>query len=108
MSLDETRFHTLADEMLERMADSIDDALGDKIDVDYEHGIVNMKLPDGAVYVINKHGPMRQIWMSSPVSGASHFDFTDDHWIATRPPHGELVAMVVSELKAKFGVAVGI
>lgn len=108
MSLDETRFHSLADDILERMADAIDEALGDKIDVDFEHGILNMKLPGGGVYVINKHGPMRQIWMSSPASGASHFDHTDDGWVATRPPHGELVAMVVSELKAQFGVEVEI
>ncbi len=106
MSLDESRYTALADETLEHLADTIDDLLGDKIDVDLESGILTLSLDGGGQYVINKHTPNREIWMSSPVSGALHFAPAEDgQWISTRPPHGSLLPMLAGELSAKFGVA---
>lgn len=107
--MDESRFAQLADQTLEALADAIDDALGDRIDVDLDHGILTLTLDDKSQYVINKHGPMRQIWMSSPVSGASHFGYLETgHWQSTRDPAVDLVATVVAEMHGKYGIALSL
>ena len=108
MTLDETRFATLANEMLERIADAVDEALGDEIDVELQGGILTMSIDGGGQYVINRHAPNRQIWMSSPASGATHFDYVDGAWVSTRAPGSRLDTMLAAELKARFGTDVEI
>lgn len=107
MALDESTFHTVADGQLERLQGAIEDALGDRLDVELQGGILTIEFDSGGQYVINKHGPNRQIWMSSPVSGATHYDYdeTAEQWIGTRDA-GPLLDRLVSELKAKTGVTV--
>jgi len=105
MKLDESRFNTLADATLERIADIVDEVLGDRIDVESQGGIVTLTLNDGGQYVINKHGPNREIWMSSPASGAWHFAPADGAWISTREPRENLTILVARELGAKYGAA---
>ena len=82
------------------------EAVGDQLDVDLQDGILTIELDSGGQYVINKHAPNRQIWMSSPVSGASHFD-SDGHggWVGTRGA-GTLAAMLSAELAAATGETV--
>jgi len=104
--MDESRFSTLAGEMLERIADKVDEVLGEDIDVDLLGGILTLSLEAGGQYVINKHAPNREIWMSSPVSGAIHFAYADGSWISTREPRVVLDQVLAAELKAKFGVSV--
>ncbi|MCR6632358.1 MAG: iron donor protein CyaY [Magnetospirillum sp.] len=103
MSLDESRFSALAGETLERIGDAVDDALGDNIDVELQGGILTLTLPDGGQYIVNKHGPNREIWLSSPVSGAAHFAYDDGRWVSTREPHVVLEEVLAAELKVKFG-----
>jgi len=103
MSTDESRFASAADQLLNLMADTIDDVLGDDIDAELQGGILTLSLESGGQYVINKHAPNRQIWMSSPVSGATHYDFADGHWQSTRDPSARLPQVLAAELKAKFG-----
>ncbi|KAF0223715.1 MAG: protein implicated in iron [Rhodospirillaceae bacterium] len=104
MSVEESSFTAAADEFLSRVADMIDDALGDDIDAELQGGILTLALEAGGQYVINKHAPNRQIWMSSPVSGASHYDFADGQWLSTRDQSKALPAVLAAELNAKFGV----
>jgi len=107
MSLDDTSFTHTADKTLESFMDAIEAVLGDQADVDLESGILTIELDTGGQYVINKHAPNRQIWMSSPVSGATHYDFDADakQWRCTRS--GEFLdEKLVAELKASTGVAV--
>ncbi|MGE5516728.1 MAG: iron donor protein CyaY [Bacteroidota bacterium] len=106
MSLDDGRFATLADEVLDHLSDAIDDALGDEIDVDLQGGILTLALSGGGQYIINKHAPNREIWLSSPVSGAVHFAYADGRWVSTRDPALVLQEVLAAELKAKYGVSV--
>lgn len=106
MSLDESRFATLADSLLERIADVVDEALGDEIDAELRGGILTLTIESGGQYVINKHAPNREIWMSSPASGATHFRHVDGDWVSTRDPGARLAEMLAAELKARFGVVV--
>lgn len=80
--MEESAFVTLSDQVLERIAQRIDMAADGIWDVDFADGVLRITLPDGKVFVINRQRPNRQIWLSSPVSGAWHFDAPD--WKATR------------------------
>ena len=79
-------FETMAEKTLNMLLDRIDDVLGDTFDVDLNGGILNIELENGTQYVINKNAPNYEIWMSSPLSGASHYYLDEDleTWIDTR------------------------
>ncbi|HVJ32951.1 MAG TPA: iron donor protein CyaY [Terriglobia bacterium] len=101
--MDQSAFEGLATALLERLFDEIDMRLGDEIDVDYEGGILTLKLADGRTYLLNKHAPNREIWVSSPISGAWHFAYRegDKAWHSTRTVTegpDELNALLEAEL----------
>jgi len=84
--MDATQFENLAAKTLENLFDAIEDAIGDDADVDFDNGILTVELEDGRQYVINKHTPNKQIWLSSPISGAAHYEYGEDvgAWVSTR------------------------
>jgi frataxin len=85
--MDESSFETLADRTLADLQARIETALEDMdADVDLRGGILTIELEDGRQYVINKHAPNRQIWLSSPISGAGHYshDGASGQWRSTR------------------------
>lgn len=94
--MDTSAFEKLATEMLDDMMEAIDEQLGDSLDVDLNGGILTVELDDGGQYIINKHGASSQIWMSSPFSGATHYDFDEsaDVWVSTKG--GESLTDVLS------------
>lgn len=109
MAIDETRFSTLAEETLRRLIEAIDAASADSLDTDLRDGILTIELDSGAQYVVNKHVPNREIWVSSPVSGAWHFayDETQRAWRDTRG-RGDAGAMTLHRLlAAELGMAIG-
>lgn len=100
---DESAFHAEADRTLAAMLEAIDDALGDDLDVDIQGGVLTIELDTGGQYVINKQAPNREIWMSSPASGAAHFAYQAGRgWVATRSD-GTLHGMLEQELAAATG-----
>ncbi len=80
--MDNTKFTKLAEDYLQNLCERIEnsDNEGD-LDVDYLDGILNIELPDGGQYVINKHEASGKIWLSSPVSGANYFSYRDELWL---------------------------
>lgn len=109
MNNDRGDFEIRADALLESFMETIDDALGDALDIDLESGILTIELDGGALYVINKHAPSRQIWMSSPSSGATHFDFDEatGDWVNSRGPE-KLTDMLAVELAKATGKTVSL
>jgi len=104
MTLDDTRFEQLASDTLDRLMEAIDDQVGDVVDVEMQNGVLTLKLESGGEYVINKHRPNRQVWMSSPKSGATRYDYDEvrETWVSTGS--GErLLTMLGDELKAHTG-----
>ena len=99
MSLDESRFITLADTLIERIADAVEDKL-DTADADIQSGILTITVPGLGQYVINKHTPNREIWLSSPKSGAIHFAHRDGAWVSTRDASVVLLPLLSAELVA--------
>ncbi len=94
--MDEQQFLARVTSDLENLAERIE-AARDDAEVDLESGILTVIAP-GGTYVLNRHLPNREIWLSSPQSGAWHFAFQDGAWRSTRPPAAELVALLEGEL----------
>jgi frataxin len=105
---DESTFHAAADRTLAHFLERIEDSLGDDLDVDLQGGILTIELASGGQYVVNKHAPNRQIWLSSPVSGASHFAHEPGRgWISTRGG-AALHELLAQELGAATGTPVAL
>ncbi|KAJ9549334.1 hypothetical protein OSB04_021877 [Centaurea solstitialis] len=88
--LQEDEFHKLADatihDLLEKVEEYGDSVDIDGFDIDYGNQVLTVKFGSLGTYVLNKQTPNRQIWMSSPVSGPSRFDWDRDSeaWIYRR------------------------
>lgn len=104
MALDDRRFQTLADDTLDQLLAAIEDACADRAEVEFEGGILTVAPATGGQFVVNKHGPTRQIWLSSPLSGAWHFAWDEDAaaWRSTRGPE-----TLVEVLERDLGQALG-
>jgi frataxin len=108
MSLDESTFHVAAAATLSALMETIEDGLGDVLEVDMDGGILTIELDSGGIYVINKHALSRQIWMSSPVSGATHFGYcAEKGWLSIRSDES-LAGMLAGELAAATGKAINL
>lgn len=79
--MDEQTFENLADSLLM----SLEEALGDQADAELQGGVLTVQGEEG-VWVVNKHAPTKQVWLSSPKSGASHYAFEGESglWRDTR------------------------
>ncbi len=102
--MDDAAFQSAADSTLADLMDRLDEALGDELDIDLEAGVLTIELDSGAQYLINKHAPMRQLWLSSPVSGAGHYDYDAERgaWIDSRSGKS-LRALLGAELSTAAG-----
>ncbi|WMV39116.1 hypothetical protein MTR67_032501 [Solanum verrucosum] len=81
----------------------------DGFDVDYGNEVLTLKLGSLGTYVINKQTPNRQIWMSSPVSGPSRFDWDQSShgWIYRRTK-ANLQKVLEDELEKLCGSAINL
>ena len=104
MALTETAFTNLAEETLEHFLDALDEHLADHVEADLDGGNLTIDLEDGGHYILNLHRPNRQIWMSSPKSGASHYGYDEasGHWVCTRGG-GDLEERLGKELAEATG-----
>lgn len=74
--MNDTDFHCLADGVLSSIEADLEEADQEgSIDVEAMSGVLTLSLTDGKQYVISKHTPTRQVWVSSPFSGAHHFSY---------------------------------
>jgi frataxin len=90
----DSAFETLADSLLS----TLEEALGDQLDAELQRGILTVEA-DAGTWIVNKHAPTRQIWLSSPLSGARHyaFDAAAGQWLDTRGA-GDLLTALGDEL----------
>ena len=96
--MNETEFHRLADNMLNTMFDALEEA-DEKgaLDVEYQDGIMTIRLPGGKQYIVSKHAPSQQIWLSSPLSGGLHFSYDAATWAL--PTGARLSGVLAEEFK---------
>ena len=90
----DSAFETLADSLLA----TLEEALGDHVDAELQGGILTVEGDEGT-WIVNKHAPTRQVWLSSPRSGARHyaFDAGTGQWRDTRGGD-DLLAVLGAEL----------
>ena len=74
-------FESLADSLLA----ALEEGLGEHVDAELQGGILTVDGDDGT-WIVNKHAPTKQVWLSSPKSGARHyaFDAGSGRWRDTR------------------------
>lgn len=93
----DSAFESLADGLLE----SLEEEIGDHADAELQGGILTVE-GDAGTWIVNKHAPTRQVWLSSPRSGARHYAFeaVSGLWQDTRGGDDLLTA-----LSAELGVS---
>lgn len=75
-------FYKASTQTLEELADFFE--AWPHAEVDLLEESLTITLPHEHQYLINKHGVTRQIWLSSPFTGAHHFQLKDGQWRCTR------------------------
>lgn len=107
--MDDGAFEALAGVALERLMNALEAAAGDALDIDLDDGVLTVELESGAQYLVNRHAPTRELWLSSPVSGAGHFarDAETGAW-RDRRGGGDLIERLERELSQALGRAVSL
>ena len=90
----DSAFESLADSLLE----ALEEGIGDHADAELQGGVLTVEA-DAGTWIVNKHAPSRQVWLSSPKSGARHyaFDTGSGVWQDTRGGD-DLLATLSDEL----------
>ncbi len=97
-------FATAAAETLESLMHQLEERFGDDAELDLEDGVLRAEFDNG-VYLINRHMPLQQLWLSSPKSGAWHFapayfnDTKSADWLSTRGEKISIYDLLNKELK---------
>lgn len=102
--MDETQFHALAGEALQRIERALE-ASG--IDADYElkeGGVLEVEFADGSKIIVNRHGAAREIWVAAR-AGGFHFKWDGVSWRDSRDG-SELFAALSKLVSAQSGSAV--
>ena len=111
--MDASQFESRADATLARLEQALEDSAGDGLDIELVGGILILELEAGGTYQINKHSPNREIWLSSPVSGAWHFAWQEGAggaggaWRSTRGAE-QLEDLLGRELSAALGEVIAL
>ncbi len=89
-------FEILALKTLEGLHAHFERCFGDEAEIDLEEGVLRVEFEDKGIYLLNRHAPLSQIWLSSPKSGAWHFaleTFADSKEIDWRSTRGEKISL---------------
>ena len=104
----DSEFDRLATDTLARIESAVEasaDAAGLDIDMQMKPGgILELAFEDGSKIIINRQGPLRELWVAAR-SGGFHFRREGDRWVDTRDG-AELYAAVSRMVGAQGGAAV--
>ena len=108
MTLTEEQFESMAEALLGRLAEAVEAAEADGTDVELQGPVLTVEIEGqegrrAGTFVVSKHAPTRQIWLSSPISGASHYAFDGQAWRSTRDQ-----SALLPRLAAELGQAAGV
>lgn len=101
-------FETLITEVLENLFDQLMDQCDDLCkDLSLDTGVLTVSISDRQVFVVSKHKPTQQLWLSSPVSGAWHFrplpiEESALQWTSTKDSSVFFPQLLEQELSAIF------
>lgn len=96
----DAEFALKVSEVLDNIAQKIEDHDPDgDIDIDLNDGILTLITSEGT-FVINKQSAVKEIWLSSPISGPYHFAYSDGVWLSRSG--AELFSVLAEEFKIEF------
>lgn len=74
--MNDTEFEMQADAQITRLCDALEvaDEQGD-IELETDTGMISVVASGAKTWLVSKHGPSKQLWLSSPFSGGLHFDY---------------------------------
>ena len=102
MIMNESEFHSIADQTIEDIQDAIDDS---GADIDYEEvgGVLTLEFENGSKIIFSKQPPALQLWMAAR-SGGFHFNYVREkqQWLCDSGSNEELYAML-SRLSSEQG-----
>ncbi|MBT3704119.1 MAG: iron donor protein CyaY [Alphaproteobacteria bacterium] len=100
--MEDQAFEAIAANLLEAWAELIEDTVD--VDVDCDGSVLSVELDDGRIFILNRHRPLKQLWLSSPISGASHYawDEATQSWLGTRE-QGRLDTLFSDDLSTAIG-----
>ena len=72
------------------------------LEIDFLDNNITIEMDDSRTFIISIHEPSKQIWLSSPLSGAHHFSESNElnQWISTRNTDIELFSIIENEIKS--------
>ncbi|GJJ71981.1 frataxin [Entomortierella parvispora] len=106
-------YHNISDACMDRMVEYFED-IGDAheipgYDVEYQSGVMTLKLGVKGTYVVNKQPPNKQLWLSSPTSGPKRYDYDLVHktWFYNRDHHS-LKYLLDTEITKALGFEIDV
>lgn len=96
MERQESDFHKHAENFLETLFEQLEDQDNEGVlDIDLQDGVLMIET-SGQEFVITRHSPSQQVWLSSPLSGGLHFSMSDGgrDW---KLPDGRRLSVVLGE-----------
>ncbi|KAG9414688.1 hypothetical protein AC1031_008093 [Aphanomyces cochlioides] len=109
-ALSESEFTRYSDATLNAILELMDgiEAILPDADITLSQGVLTINLGEDGTWVLNKQGPNRQIWWSSPISGPKRFeyDIQSGKWLNTRDSSIELVELLSLEIEELTGIIV--
>lgn len=100
--MNKTDFMNQVHDTFQGLAEMLENQLDEHNDIDIREGFLQITFPSGHTWLLNRHGPTQEIWLSSPITGGLHFRFHGDiqRWISTRSSQDELFSFLERELSA--------
>ncbi|CDG88486.1 MULTISPECIES: iron donor protein CyaY [Xenorhabdus] len=82
--MNDSEFHQLADQLMQRIEEQLDNYDGDAdIDCETNGGVMTLTFENGSKIIINRQEPFHQIWLATK-SGGYHFGCQENRWICDR------------------------
>ena len=95
-------FQNLAKKTLEDIF-NVTEKKSQDFDIDFEGENLIIEI-DSSTFVLSIHNPTQQIWLSSPLSGAHHFEYKEEgtgfKWLSTRDNSINLLEKIDMELSS--------
>ncbi|PVZ86385.1 iron donor protein CyaY [Serratia sp. S1B] len=103
--MNDSEFHQLADQLMLKIEETLDNFTGDA-DIDYEThgGVMTLTFENDSKIVINRQEPLHQMWLATKTAGY-HFNYQQGVWLCDRS--GQAFFPLLSEAaSAQAGEAV--
>ena len=95
-----SEFKIIAKKIMEEIFSLVEDNFNN-YEVDYEGDNLVIESQTKKVFILSIHEPTSQIWLSSPLSGAHHFEKSKTNsgvWTSTRDKKNNLHDLIKEEL----------